>query len=101
MKQFHAAVNHVSATSSNILCRLKELGNNSPSIRIPAKLFGTVLPAKHEAFTVEMDGLAQVGEFLIPTGNCRIMSREINAENAVPFDVDAYLASLTEEDGPF
>ena len=100
MKTFHAAVNHVSDTSSNILARLKELGNNSPSIRIPKRLFGDVPPAKHEAFVVEMDGLAQVDGFLIPTGSCKVITRETPAE-AVPFDVDAYMASLTDSEAPF
>ena len=85
MKVFHAAVNHVSETSSNVLARIKELGNNSPSIRLPKKLFGEATPCQREGFVIEMEGLAQVGQYLIPTGSCKVLSREVG--EAIPFDV--------------
>lgn len=96
MKTFHAAVNHI-PEGRNVLVRIKELGNSSPTLKLPKELFGEVAPQKHESFLLEVEGLAQMGNYLIATGNCKIAQRELEA--AKPFDVDAYMASLN--DGPF
>ena len=99
MKKFRAAVNFVPATGNNVLCRIKELGNSSPSIRMNKALFGDIAPSQHESFIFEVEGLAQSGAYLIPTGACKIVTRE--AADATPFDVDAYLANLANDDLPF
>lgn len=99
MKKFRAAVNFVPETGNNVLIRIKELGNKAPSMRVNKSLFGEIPPTQHESFVLEMEGVAQLGNYLIPTGACKIITREM--EGATAFDVDAYMEALLKEDAPF
>lgn len=99
MKKFRAAVNFVPETGNNVLIRIKELGNKAPSMRVNRSIFKDVPPTQHESFIIEMEGVAQLGNYLIPTGACKIIDREVSG--AVEFDVDAYMESLLKEDAPF
>ena len=104
IKKVHCAVNHV-GDGVNILVRIKELGTNSPSFKMPLKAFGEQAPVKGENFLAEIDNstLFQQGQYL-QGGNAKVISRDGGAE-VKPFDMDAYMADLetaevVEEDSP-
>ena len=93
--KFHAAVNYVADNA--ILCRIKELGNESPTLKLDKSAFGDIPATKGESFVVELSDLLKDGNYLI-AGNAKIITRE--RQDAVPFDVDSYMAGLiaTEEE---
>lgn len=103
-RKFHAAVNHVAEDGKTVLCRLKELGTNAPSLRLDPSAFGDVPAVKHESFVVEIAGkILQKGDYLFAT-HAKVSEREMS--EAVEFDVDAYLAGCTAdgeigEESPF
>ena len=92
----------------NILCRIKELGNKSPTMKIPRSVFGETVVEKYDNFLLTTKGaIVQRGQYL-QCSNC--MVSDIVKETAVEFDVDGFLAKLdkvaeesdtTEQSAPF
>jgi hypothetical protein len=85
MKRFHAAVNFVPETGRNILCRIKEFGTESPTLKLDKSLFDGIAIAG-ESFILEVGELFQTGNYLVAS-NAKVLDREVEA--AQPFDMDS------------
>lgn len=97
-RKLHCAVNFIPETGRNILVRVKELGTNSPTMKLDRSVFGDTPPTQHESFVAEVGDLLKQGNYLVPA-SCKVLDREL--ADAEPFDVDAYMAALTDEEPIF
>lgn len=92
-QKFHCAVNHVPDTGNNILCRVKEMGNNALSLKIPLSAFGDKPPSKGENFTamITQSTVFKSGGYLCG-GHAKLIDRD--GGGVQDFDMAAYIAGL-------
>jgi hypothetical protein len=87
----------------SVLCRIKDLGTNAKSMRLPVDLIAEAdkqYAMKYTDFLLEVEGVVDTGKYLKPV-NAKIISSLQPPSIEVEVDLDEAIASAHIVDAPF